>query len=302
MWQLFESVIDNDHLQKLHKIGLVCWMLLLAISSFSKPDTSNINPIFRDSVLNHSIDSSKWSSLIHEMDIHKSSNKNMMIQKQKSLLNNNMYLYVFSIIIALLLLMRLLLDDFFVSLIEGTFSIKKFYLFFQSKKYDSLLAIIFTYLLNLICISFITYVGLVYYLNRNFNEFDILFLLKILALITLFFVVKNIIEFIFNWVINTLHIFKAFFLQNLFVELIGSILLLILLLIFIYNQSLSTVFFSTSILFFAIVYVVFNTIRSYQLIGNVRIPYKLHFFLYICAFKILPLLLMVKYILNNVVA
>jgi len=302
MWQLFKSLMDNFQLQKFCKISLMCWILLLAFSGFSKQDTSNLNPIFRDSVLTQKVDSSKWSSIIHKMDIHKSSNKKMMIQKQKKLLSNNIFLYVFSVIVFLLLLMRLLFDDFSVSLIEGTFSFKQFYLFFQSKKYDSFIAIIFIYILNIFSISFITYIGLAYFLKHNFIDFDLLFLMKVLVLITLFFVIKNIIEFIFNWVINTLHIFKAFFLQNLFAELVGSIVLLILLLVFIYNQHINTVFFTTTIIFFAVVYVVFNTIRSYQLIGNVRIPYKLHFFLYICAFKILPVLLLVKYILNNVVA
>ena len=88
---------------------------------------------------------------------------------------------------------------------------------------------------------------------------------------------------------------------KLFAELVVSVFLLVLFLIYIYNTHISYDFMLGLLLSGLGVYVVFNIVRSYQLMGNVRIPYKLHFFLYICAFKILPVLLLVKYILNNVV-
>ena len=120
-------------------------------------------------------------------------------------------------------------------------------------------------------------------------------------IVRIIFTIKNIIEFIFNSVINTQETFKAFFLQNLFAEFLWSIILLFLFLICIYNNSISPKLLLFLILFSFSAYTVFNIIRSYQLMSNIRIPYKLHFFLYICAFKIIPLFLLAKYILNNVV-
>ncbi|MBK9328856.1 MAG: DUF4271 domain-containing protein [Sphingobacteriales bacterium] len=72
--------------------------------------------------------------------------------------------------------------------------------------------------------------------------------------------------------------------------------------IYIYNDFISWNVVLFSLVFSVTAYVFFNTIRSYQLMGNIRIVHKLHFFLYICAFKILPVFVLVKYILKNVVA
>jgi len=148
----------------------------------------------------------------------------------------------------------------------------------------------------------VTYIGIEHFIKDDYTSFDVRFFMKILSALSLFFTVKNIIEFIFNWVIDTQQTFKAFFLQNLFAEFVLCILLLFFLLIYIYNTSVSSGFAVFVLAFSFGLYIVFNTIRSYQLMLNVRIFYKLHFFLYICAFKIIPMLLLAKYILTNVVA
>lgn len=282
-------------------IFLALFLAISASSLFSKEDTSSVNPIFRDSVLKNKLDSAKWNSFISKTDIHKTTNK-YIIQKQKHAQKSTAFLYISSAIILLLLIIRLLFDDFSFSLLEGIFSFKKFLIYYQSKKYDSLIAIIFVYILSLVVLSLVTYIAIEYFLHDDFTDFNATFFIKIWTALSIFFTVKNIIEFIFNWVIDTQTTFRAFFLQNLFAELVLSFLLMFLLLIYIYNNNISSFFALFLLISSFSLYVVFNIIRSYQLMGNVRIPYKLHFFLYICAFKIIPILLLAKYILNNVVA
>lgn len=314
MWQLSKKIMhfilqplitkSASH-QLLHfnkKLVLLCLSLIFTLGILSKEDTSCINPVFRDSILKNKVDSAKWNAITTRMDINKSTHKIIVIQKQKHADNNINFLYISGVILLFLLLMRLMFDDFSFSLIEGIGSFKKYLLYYQSKKYDSLIAIIFVYIISIAILSLITYIGLVHFVNDDFTTFDVFLFLKILLALVLFFSLKNLIEFIFNWVIDTQHIFRAFFLQNLFAELLLSIVVLFLLLIYIYNNEISYNFMLFVLSLIMVVYLVFNTIRSYQLMDNVRIPYKLHFFMYICAFKIIPLLLIAKYILNNVVA
>ncbi len=316
MWQLFKKTmklftsffmvnykLSNQFLLCFNKkLIFLCLSLVFTLSAFAKQDTSCINPVFRDSILNNKVDTAKWNVIKSSININKSTHKNRVIQKEKHPLNNISFLYISGIILIVLLLMKLIFDDFSFSLLEGIFSFKKYLLYYQSKKYDSLIAIILVYFISTTILSLITYIFVVHFVNDNFTNFNLLLFLEVLAVILLFFSSKYFIEFIFNWVIDTQNIFRAFFLQNLFSELLLSIIALFLLLIYIYNSAVSYNFTIIAVSFILVVYLVFNTLRSYQLMDSVRIPYKLHFFLYICAFKIIPMLLIAKYILNNVVA
>lgn len=274
-------------------------LLLFSLISFSNPDTSRFNPFFRDSILTHHIDSAKWNAVLQSVDIHKPG-KGSMIQHQKSPAKSKAFLYIFTGLLLILLILRLIFDDFSFSLLEGMFSIKKFFIYYKSKKYDSFLAVLSIYLLKNIILSMITYIGLQHLLKNDFTSFQYAYLLDIIMLLGIFFTAKNVLEFLFNTVIDTQATFKAFFLQNLFTEFVLSVILLVILLIYVYNDHLPYGLIAALIAFSFFAYIVFNIIRSYQLMGNVHIPYKLHFFLYICAFKILPLLLLAKYILSNV--
>ncbi len=280
---------------------LFCVLCMVVFAGFSANDTTSYNPAFRDSVLKNKVDSTRWNHLRSTLDIHKAGGRTIVIQKQKPATQSTAFLYL-SLGIALpLLVLRLIFDDFSASLIEGMLSIKKFFIFYKSKKFDSLLAILSVYVFKITILSLVMYIGLRYFQKDTFIAFDAYYFLDLWLLLGLFFTVKNVTEFIFNWVIDTQDSFRAFFLQNLFAEFLLSIVLLVLFLIYIYNGHVSYNFMLSMLLLCLVVYVVFNIIRSYQLMSNTRIPYKLHFFLYICAFKIVPLLVLVKYILNNIV-
>ena len=147
----------------------------------------------------------------------------------------------------------------------------------------------------------VTYIGLNYFNKNNFSVFQTDKFLKILLLLVVFFSIKNIIESIFNWVIGTQDPYRALFLQNLFAELILSTTLLIIFMTYIYNSRLSSGLMTILLTANISAYLFFNIIRSYQLVSINSIKYKLHFFLYICAFKVLPFLVLIKYMLNNIV-
>lgn len=289
MWQLFR------------KYSCLILFLTTSLTALSNNKADLINPIFRDSVLKNNIDSARWNSMITYLDIYKKSNPQMLIQKQKNPLRSNAFLFISFTILLFLLVLRLIFEDLFYSILEGIYSIKKFFIFYKTKKYDSLFAILFIYSIKIIILSLILYIGVIDFRKDDFSDFSFARFLNITLMLGLFFTIKNMVEFIFNWIIDTQDTFKAFFLQNLFTELLLCVVVLILLMVYIYNSHISSDF----MLFLMVAcfggYTVFNIVRSYQLMGNIRIPYKLHFFLYICAFKIIPVLLLARYVLNNIV-
>lgn len=274
---------------------------LTAITTMAGKDTSSVNPVFRDSVLKNNVDSVKWNKLIHAVDLHKPGGHVIIMQEQKHPKRSSVFLYMTAVILFLLVLLRVIFDDFAHSLLEGLLSMKKFFIFYKTKKYDSFLAVLSVYVFKVTLLSLVVYIGLNYFQQDDFTVFHLNVFLDILVLLGIFFTAKNMVEFIFNWVIGMQETFNAFFLQNLFAEFMLSLVLLVVFLIYIYNTHVSYGLMLALLIASLGIYVVFNIVRSYQLIGNSRINYKLHFFLYICAFKILPFLILVKYILNNIV-
>jgi hypothetical protein len=280
------------------KIGFFL-VFMIAFASFSKNDTTAYNPFFRDSILKNKIDTVRWHHLQNVLDIHKSASKIIALQQPKTAHKSIVFLMNAGVIILFILLLRLIFDDFAASLLEGILSMKKYYIFYKSKKYDSLFAVLSVYILKIAIFSYILYIGILFFGKDKFLVFSYDGFFRILALLTLFFTLKNITEFIFNSVIGTNDMFKAFFLQNLFAEFLLTIILLVVFMIYIYSSHVSSGFMLGFMIACLAGYAVFNIVRSYQLMSNIRIPHKLHFFLYICAFKIIPLLLLTKYILNN---
>jgi hypothetical protein len=296
--QLIDMIFTFTDSVKPKKNGFFL-VFMIAFASFSKNDTTAYNPFFRDSILKNKIDTVRWHHLQNVLDIHKPASKIIALQQPKTAHKSIVFLMIAGVIILFILLLRLIFDDFAASLLEGILSMKKYYIFYKSKKYDSLFAVLSVYILKIAIFSYILYIGILFFGKDKFLVFSYDGFFRILALLTLFFTLKNITEFIFNSVIGTNDMFKAFFLQNLFAEFLLTIILLVVFMIYIYSSHVSSGFMLGFMIACLAGYAVFNIVRSYQLMSNIRIPHKLHFFLYICAFKIIPLLLLTKYILNN---
>ncbi len=282
------------------------YVVLLAVMAipfvaYAQTDTSSTSPYFIDSILKNKVDTAKWMKVIKATTIHKPAGKYIIVQAQKHPDKSLVFLYVTTILLLLLVFIRVMFDDFFHAILEGVTSKKKFYIFYKSKKYDSLLAVFLIYLFKIAILALVVYIGINYFQKDDFTTFHLKIFFNIWALLSIFFITKNVTEYIFNWVIGTLDIFNASFLSSLFAEFILSVLLLIVFMVYIYNTHISYGFMLTVLVLSVSVYVVFNIIRSYQLISNRLVNYKLHFFLYICAFKIIPFLILTKYILNNIV-
>jgi hypothetical protein len=197
------------------------------------------------------------------------------------------------------LLLRVLFDDFSESMLKGVLSSKAYYVFLRTNKYDSPVPLAYLFVAKNLVFSVLIYLALEKIHPSGTVGFEPVLLLKVMVLVLLFSLVRSLAELLFNFTIGTMAIYKAFTLQQLFIDFAWGLLLLAACLVCIYNPAFHM---HSPGAWFAVivgVYLVFNSLRSYQLMSNIRINYRLHFFLYICSFKILPVLLLAKYLLSN---
>ena len=197
------------------------------------------------------------------------------------------------------LLLRVLFDDFSESMLRGVFSSKDYYLLLRTNKYDSPVPLVYLFLAKNLVFAVLAYLAVEKIKPDGPAWFQPALLLKVMLLIVLFSFTRSLIELVFNWTIGTVTIFKAFMLQQLFVDFIWGLGLLCICLVGLYNPGFHM---QQPLAWFAVIlgiYLVFNTFRSYQLMSNIRINYRLHFFIYICSFKILPVLVLAKYLLSS---
>lgn len=282
--------------------NLLILMLFVTSSSLAAEKSSSPNPIFRDSVLKSKVDTGLWYMAVQQLDIHQQPAPKKNLQHQKNNGHSRVFLISAFFILLLVVFFKLVFDDFSYALLEGVLSYKKFIVYSQSKKYDSFIAVFIIYILKILLLSMVIYAVIHSFGKNNFNSFYIVFFWKFFFLLLFFFSLKNTIEYVFNFVVQTHQIFKSFFLHTLFIDFILLLILLPLFLVFIYNDNINQGIINWIVISGLVFYAFFNIIRSYQLASLVRIPYKLHFFLYICTFKILPILLLTKFILNTIVA
>lgn len=290
MWRSFSTY------RKLMMFTVVC---LLSVSPIFGTDKVEFNPLYVDSLLLHKVDTSSWNQLTASQDIHRPPSANLLIQQTKLANRSPMILLFVAGLFLIMLILKLIFADFAQAMLEGVLQLKKFMVHFKSNKYDTLLAVLFVYVLKILLLSFIIYMLIQQYRHDDFTSFNLSLYLFIASRLLLFFIIKNILEYIFNSVISTEEVFRSFFLQTMFAEFFVNTAIVVLLLIYIYNTEISFMFFRGVIVSALMLFVVFNIIRSYQLMYNIRLNYWLHFFLYICAFKIIPILLLSRYILNH---
>jgi hypothetical protein len=275
---------------------------LCSLHSQGKQDIAHFNPQYVDSMLTQHTDSARWSALVANQDIYRPASAAAVIQQPRVPSKSPSLLFAVGIVLVVMLLLRLLFSDFVQAMSEGVLQMKKFFVHFKSNKYDSLLAVLSVYLIKIVLLALVVYTFILLYRRDAFTRFDTGLFVVIVSRLLLFFLAKNLLEYLFNSVIRTQEIFRAFFLQNLFSELLMNTGMAVLLLVFTYNSSLPVVLLYVLTGGIVFIFVVFNIVRSYQLMYNIRINYRLHFFMYICAFKIIPMLVLARYILNNLVA
>ena len=209
------------------------------------------------------------------------------------------YLVFVVVLLWVALVLRLLFDDFSVSMLKGIWSSKQYFIFLRTNKYDSPVPLAYIFLAKNLILALFVYLFLEKIHPVGMQTFQFGLLIKVILSVFFFFLLRSLAELIFNWTIGTGPIFKAFSIQQLFIDFTWGMVLLCICIVCIYNPVFNLKDPLPGISILLGLYLVFNIFKSYQLLSNIRISYRLHFFLYICSFKVLPVLLLAKYLLSN---
>jgi hypothetical protein len=282
--------------------SLFIFFSVLPANVFAKTDVFGkiYNPYWVDSLLVHKTDSAAISQLKSTVLIKDDNTPvKFALQPLKHSSPTLFYLWFLTALLLIALMLHILFDDFSDSLLKGVWSSKQYYIFLRTNKYDSPVPLAYVFVAKNLILSVIVYLVLEKIQPSVSGMFHPGILIKVMAVILLFSFSRSVIEMIFNWTIGTGVIYKAFTLQQLFIDFIYGLVVLCFCIICIYNPRF---YLQNPEVWFGVllgIYLVFNTFKSYQLLSNIRISYRLHFFLYICTFKILPVLLLAKYLLSN---
>ncbi len=149
-------------------------------------------------------------------------------------------------------------------------------------------------------ITFIVNLSIFVYLyiesKHNISGLDLF--LRVLGIIAIIYIVKHILIFLFNWIFPSL---KALIIYNFTILLFNislGIFLLPINLIAAYSvPAISSIFLIFGIVLIAIMYLL-RLFRGFLVTYNYFSISIFHFFIYLCAFEILPLLFLYKFFVN----
>lgn len=155
------------------------------------------------------------------------------------------------------------------------------------------------YILYVISLGYVIYTALLAYSNLDSHYPKLVLFLASLAGVIVLLVLKSGIVRLLSWVFQKQEIVKQYLFNNTIVnEFAGMILFPICILLLIANPQIGSFLLQMSLGVLAIL-LIYKYIRNFRTINNLlRIDF-IHFLLYLCAFEILPLLVLFKLIVGK---
>jgi len=274
-------------------VSLCCSALLL----FSV-ENKDYNPVWVDSVLRHKTDSAQMHILKQTtfIDSQKDQTSVSIIQPLKNQLKTIDYTYAILILLAVLSVLYVFFGDYFVAARESLWSIKQYQVYLEANKFGNYFLLIALFLLKIVLFAFIAHTFINIYISQNYHTFDFDQFVYIFIVVALFYVLKIIAEVIVIFIIGQFKTYRVFYYNKQFFDIVfGSLFSLFIVLIY-YNVilNLNTLLVVWGLFYMG--YIVYKGLKIYQISKNSD---KVYFILYLCTFKIMPLLLLAKYLWLN---
>lgn len=273
-----------------------CLLLILSASQNISAQEKNYNPIFVDTFLIQNSQEASIQAIAKKNEAANISSKPIWdIQKLKERNRIASMVVIIPIILLLLIILKFIFANFFKSSILGLFNRKVFELQYSNKKFSEILPLILIFLIRnatfVLILQFI--LSLILKRTQLLNLQTFLFLLVIT---NIFFTIKVIAEFIIQNILGSGSYFRMYFTQHYLLTLWLSLPILALILIMYLNSIELTMSWILAILLIPIsVIALFSTIRSLMLWNGAWKHYLIYFFIYLCTFKIIPYLIIVKF-------
>ncbi|MCO5231294.1 MAG: DUF4271 domain-containing protein [Chitinophagales bacterium] len=216
------------------------------------------------------------------------------VQQLKRQINNPSMLLGIPLILILLLFLKFGFKDFYHSSFLGLFNDKVFQLRYRNMRVSELIPILLVFLIRSIVLVIVCQYFLYYYLGAKIylsNEY----MLIGIGLAIIFFALKYLLEYIVMSIVGVSDRFKIYFTQHFIINTwlilpFAIIILVAYLNAFRFNsQSIIIIFVVPTLIIFT-----FSTIRAMILWKGQWKDYLIYFFMYLCTFKIIPYLILIK--------
>lgn len=203
------------------------------------------------------------------------------------------------IILLLLGLIKLGYQNFFYSSLSSIANSKVFQLYFRTKKLAGFIPLFFFFLIKILTLSLLSmklaslFTGNSIFVSARFFAFSS-------GLICGFYMLRYFMEYVVNLILGTSQIFRQYLVEYTLIT--TWLWLLIVPVILVFSGAFSDVNKQTVPLFFMIILFAgsgYAHLRSMAITGTKNIAFFLHFFIYFCTFKILPYLVIAKWLSNH---
>ncbi|MCO5234411.1 MAG: DUF4271 domain-containing protein [Chitinophagales bacterium] len=277
------------------KIKYFYLLLVLFSVSYSHAQDKDYSPEFVDSFLIQNSHDAEISDIVGKID-HAKVRENTIwdVQKLKKERSSPAMLLGIPIIIILLLFLKFGFKDFYLSCFSGLLNDKVFQLRYRNMRVSELLPILLVFLIRSIALVLIGQFFLYHLLGEKIF-LSVESMIVGIAFTTLFFSVKYFLEYLSMSIIGVSDKFKIYFTQH-FILNTWLILPFILVILVVYLNSFhlnSQIITFVFILPIAIIFG-FSIIRAMILWKGVWKDYLIYFFMYLCTFKIIPYLILMK--------
>jgi hypothetical protein len=255
------------------------------------------NPVYVDSVLKSHL---PYLDVLSDPGLHPEQVAGSFRLDIQPVLNNShktMVFVVFLICILIFLLVKFLYPDFFAASAEGFLNLNFFTQLFRSNEYGEVIPFILMAVFRCLVLSLAVLLVLTTFSdNNNLGMIRTYFMLLSLMIITV--VIKSIGEYLFNFFSGSLQFARVYYVQVNLLFNVMSLVILPLLLIMFFRHHIHPNWVCGIIGGWIVVSSILYLVRSVQVVPAKGIIYYLHFILYICAFEIIPWLLLTRIIWN----
>lgn len=266
--------------------------IFLCSKNLTYAETKIYNPIWLDSILESKVDSSAYANLLANTQITTAKEVNFFPQKLRDKTTQYISQVIAFGILLFLGFLSFFFGDYIITIRNSILNTAKYNLFFTTRKFDNLFVNLFFTLIKIVVLSCIIEISVQYFSNKNVS-FHFLNYLRTLYTVSIFFIAKIAAENTFIWLIEKGKIYNFLNTFKLYYDLFFGLFLVFASVILLFNNVDILLYF---FIIAASIYLIVLLYKFIQLQKFIKIPQKIYFVLYICTFKILPLLLLIKYL------
>lgn len=211
--------------------------------------------------------------------------------------NKSLVFAVFLLCMLIFLLVKFLYPDYFAATAEGFMNLHFYTQLFRSNEYGEIIPFVLMAIFRCLVLSLaILLIWLVLTEQASPRLLPTYLLIFVLTGVTV--VLKSLAEYLFNFFAGSLQLIRVYFVQVTIIFNVMSLLILPVLLIMLYQHQLRSEWVFGLLSAWLVVSVLMYLVRSVQVVPARSIMNFMHFILYICAFEIIPWMLLVRIIVN----